>query len=105
MTDNGENMNSWNRQFKLKPVSAEEQQEVETVQGMRKRLRLYARYHPMVRNISVMSEMTGLSGEDEMTIIAFNALLRLEELEDRILENAPLPIYIAKASNGLADNK
>lgn len=72
----------------LKPVTAEELREAETPNGIRKRLQRYARGNSLTHAVFNAAYAQGLSGEDTMTVLAYNALLRLEALEQRLLNDA-----------------
>ena len=93
----------WNGEMKLRPETAEEIEDCTTPDGMRRRLFKYGFSNPLVRNVVDSSRMRGLSGEDTMTWLAFEALKRNETLEEITLETfnttvrAPL---IIKARNG-----
>lgn len=83
--------------YKLKPESAKETEEAQTPQGMRKRLRQYARDDALTRNVWMMAQHHGLSGEDEMTVLAYNALVQLEALREQLLDEArryPGPYFV-----------
>jgi len=82
------------RDFDLSPRTADEINECSSPEGMRRRLFRYSFEHPMTRAIFDSSNARGLSGEDRMTWLAFEALRRLETLEDSLLERAmtePMP--------------
>lgn len=70
----------------LKPETAEDTKAVETVAGMRKRLREYARDEHLVHRIFIMCEQQGLSGEDTMTTLAYYALLDRESLREKYMD-------------------
>ncbi len=74
--------------WKLAPQTAEERKEVETVQGMRKRINEMSRHDPLVRSVMDASYYQGLSGEDTMTTLAYHALLRYERIRDLQLDVA-----------------
>lgn len=78
------------RSFDLEPRTAEEINECATPNGMRKRLWRYSYEHPLTRAIFQASDAQGLSGEDRMTWLAFDALRRLEKLENEALNYAML---------------
>ena len=80
----------WYGAMKLKPETAAEVNEVATVQGMRKRLNEYAYRggNPMVKAIMDSARYRGLSGEDMMTWLAYEALIGYEHLQGLILEDA-----------------
>ena len=40
----------------------------------------------MLRNVLIAAEIQGYSGEDLMTVLAYNALLRYEDVLDRLIE-------------------
>lgn len=74
--------------WKLEPQTKEEARECETIEGMRKRLNRYSRVNPMTRAVFDAAHYRGLSGDDTMTWLAFEALRRLERLEGLMLEQA-----------------
>lgn len=73
-------------QRKLKPETAEEVKEVETVEGMRKRIMDYARDDSMTNYVLQHAHHRGLSGDDTMTILAYQALLERESFREMVLE-------------------
>ena len=93
----------WNGEMKLRPETAEEIEDCTTPDGMRRRLFKYGFSNPLVRNVVDSSRMRGLSGEDTMTWLAFEALKRAERLQEITLEtvnsNVRAPLII-KDSNG-----
>lgn len=82
---------TWPGDFKLKPETAEEVNECADPRGMRKRLMEYA-YRGgrmgLVRAIQRAADAHGLSGEDRMTWLAFEALKALEANYDDKIELA-----------------
>lgn len=80
---------TWDK-WKLEPQTDEEKKECETVEGMRRRLQLYGRENPMVKVVFDAAYYRGLSGEDTMTWLAFEALRRIEQLERLLLNDAML---------------
>lgn len=76
--------------WKLKPESAEDVKDAETIQGKRKRLNEGARFDPLIRHIMDSAYYLGLSGEDTMTLLAYEVFLRYEQMRDLNLENAML---------------
>ncbi len=76
--------------WKLEPQTEEETKECETIEGMRKRLNRYSRVNPTTRAVFDAAYYRGLSGDDTMTWLAFEALRRLERLENLMLEQAML---------------
>ena len=88
------------REMSLTPETAEEIRECETPDGMRRRLRRYSFSDALTRQVLDASEMRGLSGEDKMTWLAFEALKRLERYEEMAFEKAmlePSPPILVKA--------
>jgi len=73
--------------MKLAPATAEEKAECETPEGMRRRLFKYSYDHPMVKNVMDAARYRGLSGDDTMTWLAFEALCRLEHMEELVLDD------------------
>ena len=58
----------------------------------------YSSAASLAHAVLVASEAQGYSGEDCMTVLAYNALVRYEDLMDRLLENyqrTPIPHFIA----------
>ena len=78
--------------MKLKPETAEEVNECATPDGMRRRLQEYAYRggEPMVKAIFDAARYRGLSGEDTMLWLAFEALQGLERLKGLLLNEAML---------------
>lgn len=76
--------------MKLRPETAAEVNECATPNGMRRRLRhySYSGSEPLVKAIFDAAAAKGLSGEDTMTWLAFEALKGLEYCKGRILERA-----------------
>ena len=72
---------------KLKPETAEETKAVETIEGMRQRIREYARDDNLVYHVLRTAEMRGLSGDDTMTMLAYHALLERERFRDLVMED------------------
>ncbi len=78
--------------MKLKPTTAKEITECADPRGMRRRLTEYS-YRGgeyMVKAIFDAARMRGLSGEDTMTWLAFEALNALEDLKARFIDEAML---------------
>lgn len=95
----------WPGEMKLEPKTAEEVNECATPQGMRKRLNLYSRHNPLVRACYDKAFYSGLSGEDLMTWLAFEALKRVESLEEfhlKFLGNNPPSLVIGADSKNSA---
>jgi len=89
----------------LKPETAEEVTECADPRGMRKRLLEYSYRggEPMVRAILDSARYRGLSGEDTMTWLAFEALKSMEQLKGLILNDAmlrPAASFIATTDVG-----
>ena len=76
----------------LKPETAEEVTECADPRGMRKRLLEYSYRggEPMVKAILDSARYRGLSGEDTMTWLAFEALKGLEDLKARFIDDMML---------------
>lgn len=72
--------------MKLTPETADDVREVETIQGKRKRLYRFSRDNALVNAVMMNAAARGLSGEDTMTWLAYEALLRVEMLEGQILD-------------------
>ena len=91
--------------MKLKPETAEEITDCATPDGMRRRLQQYAYRggEPMVKAVFDMARVRGLSGEDMMTILAFEALKGLEHYKAIVLDIAmrdpnPAAIFLKPGS-------
>ena len=88
--------------MKLKPETADEITECADANGIRRRLRHYAYSgsEPMVKAVLDMALYRGLSGEDTMTWLAFEALQRLEHCKGLILDRVatdPLSPFMKNA--------
>ena len=95
------------REMDLDPKTKDEIEDCLTPDGMRRRLFKYSFSDALTRNVYDMSKYRGLSGEDTMTVLAFEALRRLEKLTDQHLEfvmTNPMPPIIFQngslAANG-----
>ena len=87
--------NSWN----IRPETGADVEQESTIQGQRQRIYRYSRESALVNNVLRASEARGLSGEDTMTALAYEALKRLEHIESLMLDQAyisPPPMIIAK---------
>jgi len=87
------------RGMSIKPETAQEIKECAEIQGMRKRITEYGyRGDALTRNVLESARYQGLSGDDTMTWLAFEALKRAEQLEDMVLSQAmlrpPAPIIL-----------
>ena len=85
----------WPGEMKLEPKTAQEVNECIDPRGMRKRLTEYAYrggYMYFVKAIFDHAEIQGLSGEDKMTWLAFEALKALEKVYDAQIEQAMLNV-------------
>ena len=80
------------RPFDLNPTTAKEIEECATIQGMRARLNQYSYHDPLTRAIFNSAHYQGLSGEDKMTWLAFEALKFRERYMDDALETAMLSV-------------
>ena len=94
----------WPGQMKLKPETAQEVTECADPRGMRKRLNEYAHRggEPMVKAIMEAARYQGLSGEDAMTWLAFEALKGLEYMKEMHLERLmldPKPPFISATTS------
>jgi len=79
------------RGMSIKPETAQEVTECADPRGMRKRILEYGyRGDSMTKAILDQSRYQGLSGEDTMTWLAFEALQKAERLEDTVLEELML---------------
>ena len=85
-------MSNWMAGMKLKPETAKEITDCVTPDGMRRRLREYSYRggEPMVKAIFDRAQIRGMSGEDTMTWLAFEALQGLEHIKALMLEKAML---------------
>lgn len=81
--------------MKLKPETAAEIEDCKTQQGMRRRLNEYS-YRGneyMVKAIFDSARIQGLSGEDTMTWLAFEALKGMELYKGIVLEQAMRAVH------------
>lgn len=76
--------------MKLKPHTAAEVTDCATPDGMRRRLQEYAYRggEPMVKAIFDQARYSGMSGEDTMVWLAFEALKGLEHFKGLVIERA-----------------
>jgi len=72
--------------WKLRPETAADVDQESTIQGKRQRIYRYSRENSMVRCVLRAAESMGLSGEDTMTWLAYEALKRVEHMEEITLE-------------------
>ena len=84
---------------KITPYTAEEMTECSTPQGIRAYLNRKSYYcgSPLVYRIFELAHVTGLSGEDKYTILAFEALKAAETAREELLtylRNAPGPQFV-----------
>jgi len=91
------------RDMNIKPETAEEVTECADPRGMRKRILEYGyRGDSMTKAILDSARYRGLSGEDTMTWLAFEALKKAEHLEGLILNDTMLrpaaPFFIPTPS-------
>ena len=87
-------------EMKLKPETAEEINECADPRGMRKRLQEYAYRggEPIVKAVLDAARYQGLSGEDTMTWLAFEALKGMEQYKRMVIDEAmlrPAPHLVA----------
>ena len=72
---------------KLKPATAAEAAECLTPQGIRRRLDTHGyRCDPLVNRVFQQAHYSGLTGEDKYTLLAWHALLALEDTQKYLLE-------------------
>lgn len=93
--------------WKLQPNTAEEVKEVETIEGKRARLNRFAYESPLVKAVFDSARYRGLSGDDTMTWLAYEALLRVEQLESLLLDihgKGIPPIYLVSQECKGGDN-
>jgi len=91
--------------MKLKPHTAEEVTDCATPDGMRRRLQKYSYMggESMVKAIFDAARYRGLSGEDTMTWLAFEALQGMERYKGMVLEQYmlnPIPPIIISSRSG-----
>lgn len=81
--------------MKLKPETAQEITECAELRGMRKRLHEYAYRggEPLVKAIFDSARYQGLSGEDTMTWMAFEALQQLERYKGMVVDAAMREVH------------
>lgn len=92
-------MNSF-RGWDIEPQTAEEITECATVEGMRRRIQKYRYNDAFTRAVLDSAYVRGLSGEDTMTVLAFEALRRLERLTDVQIDHvmrSPMPPLIVRS--------
>ena len=85
-----------------KPETATETQARSTVNGMRKAITDASYHSALIRQCMLRADAAGLSGEDRYVLIAYHALMMLEELHrdrmDRLmLEPNPLILPIRQS--------
>jgi len=81
------------RGMSINPETAQEIKECRGIQGMRKRITEYGyRGDALTRNVLDSARCSGLSGDDTMTWLAFEALKRLEHFEDMFLTETMLSV-------------
>lgn len=67
----------------LKAQTAKELEEIQTPNGVRKRI-LEASFHdPLIRRVLDIARIEGWSGEDTFALLAYHALVAKQELEER----------------------
>lgn len=72
---------------KLRPETAEELKQSCDPRGIRRRLAEYSYDNPLVHAVFSGARAQGYSGEDTMTVLAYEALLRLEQYEEAALHD------------------
>jgi len=89
------------RRFDITPRTAEETKETETCDGMRKRIFRYAYEDALTRAVMDIARFNGMSGDDTMVLLAYQALVSREKLMDECYEAAlfamPKPIIVERA--------
>lgn len=98
------------RDMSIKPETAQEIKECAEIQGMRKRITEYGyRGDALTRNVLESARHMGLSGDDTMTWLAFEALKRAEYFEELVLSQAmlrpPPPIIFENGSLAAGERK
>ena len=76
------------RRYDINPKTVDEVMDAQTPDGMRRRINRYSREDPLVKAVLDMAYHRGFSGEDTMTILAFEALRQRERLMDHALNEA-----------------
>jgi hypothetical protein len=82
-----------------KPETAEEIQQQNTIRGMRIAILEAQRDSPLIRQALITAECAGLSGEDTFTLLAYYALLSLEDHAQRhsnLLRLMPIPPLVIR---------
>lgn len=69
------------RMWRLKPETAEEIEQTQTITGMRKRIREGSLFDPIVNQSLRSAEMQGLNGEETFVLLAYHALIAKEEIQ------------------------
>jgi hypothetical protein len=74
--------------FPIAPQTDEEKKDCETPDGIRRRLRkVYYHYSdPTIVHVMRLAEARGMSGEDMYTVMAFEALKHMEDMQKRLLD-------------------
>lgn len=88
---------TWGDRWALRPETAADVEQESTVQGKRQRIYRYSRENSLTHALLRQSEAMGLSGEDTMTWLAYEALKRVEQLEAHFIEQinmSPTPPVI-----------
>ena len=84
--------------MKLAPETKGEQEMAGTPDGRRILLHRYSHYDTLTRSVMNCAEHLGLSGEDTMVLLAFEALRDRERLLDAALNHymllPPLPLTV-----------
>lgn len=84
-------------EMKIAPYTAAEIAECSTPQGIRAYLnRKVCRCNNfLLHNIFDLAYVTGLSGEDKYTVLAFEALKRAEDLQEQLLDQVNSTLRVA----------
>lgn len=80
------------RHFDINPQGPVEHGECATPAGMRARINRYRHDDYLTCYVLDIADREGLSGEDRMTLLAFEALRRMETLQDRALADAMVTV-------------
>lgn len=81
-------------QYGLKLPPGEDPSKPITFDGMRQRIAAARRDSSLINMAVREAEFAGLSGEDKYTMLAYRALIQLEEMHDRVMrfvESTPAP--------------
>lgn len=93
----------------MKQFGYEQIKPADTPDDMRAEIYRVSYGDSMVRNVMMMSDHMGLSGEDRYVILAYNALRELNRLkqlvlDDKLMNPAPHFVFVDKEQRALRNN-